>query len=542
MQRSAIRSLALALLWLSAACSPGPAGRADAEVTDAPLPAGADPDGQPSSDAARDAALPPDVGPPPRPYPAPAAWPPNRGPGGPRRSFAEAELGVNCAFLDGGDGDTTNHHNLVVMYDGFLLMPWSPEFGVTGGLTLWDISDPCAPTVQGYGFTDQMRESHAIGFSTVGGGRWAVTSHQRQLVNGGVLFWDLSDTRAPTVASALELPGFFYPDAYARVVLSVFWQAPFVYAATADNGVYIIDASDPRAPQLVGQSIFEPLLRAGQVHAVGNLLITTAAEGTRAALLDISDPAAPRPIPGGDFVFRTSAGEPKEIYFSNIGNGYVYGVRKQGGGGVMVYDIRDPSRPAYVTEVTSNGNGGYAFVKDQFVFTGESDFAAQYDLSDLAAPAEVRRFHLTGDLDTATPIGNVVVLSVDDKAEPDRGSAIAPWALEPDTTPPRVTWAYPSDGATGLARTSRFGLVFNEMVDPGSAWVGSVRLYRADLPPEQGRVDGEVSAQENVVNFWPRAPLEPNTRYVLEVPAGGVVDFNGNATVEAFTATLVTGP
>jgi len=208
----------------------------------------------------------------------------------------------------------------------------------------------------------------------------------------------------------------------------------------------------------------------------------------------------------------------------------------------VVYDIRDPARPTFVTEVTSNGNGGYAFVKDQFVFTGESDFAVQYDLSDLIAPAEVRRFNLPGDLDTATPIGNVVVLSVDDKAGPDQGSAIAPWAQEPDNTPPRVTWAYPSDGATGLARTSRFGLVFNEMVDPSSAWTGSVRLYRADLPPEQGRVDGEVSAQENVVNFWPRAPLEANTRYVLEVPAGGIIDFNGNALVEAFTATLVTGP
>ena len=45
-----------------------------------------------------------------------------------------------------------------------------------------------------------------------------------------------------------------------------------------------------------------------------------------------------------------------------------------------------------------------------------------------------------------------------------------------------------------------------------------------------------------MVNFWPRAPLEANTRYVLEVPAGGIIDFNGNALVEAFTATLVTGP
>ena len=128
-----------------------------------------------------------------------------------------------------------------------------------------------------------------------------------------------------------------------------------------------------------------------------------------------------------------------------------------------------------------------------------------------------------------------------DKAERDQGSAVAPWTAEPDTTPPRVTWVYPSDGATGLALTSRFGLSFNEMVDPGSAWVGSIRLYRADLSPDEGRVDGYVSAQENIVNFWPAEPLAPNTQYTFEVPAGGIVDFNGNPIAEPFTATFTTG-
>ena len=79
------------------------------------------------------------------------------------------------------------------------------------------------------------------------------------------------------------------------------------------------------------------------------------------------------------------------------------------------------------------------------------------------------------------------------------------------------------------------------MVDPGSAWVGSIRLYRADLPPDEGRVDGYVRAQENIVNFWPAEPLAPNTRYTLEVPAGGIVDFNGNPLAEPFAATFTTG-
>jgi len=101
----------------------------------------------------------------PGPYPAPNAWEPNNGPGAPTVTFASDEIGVTCAYLDGGDFDTTDHHNLVVMYDGYLPMPWAPEFGSRGGVTLWDISEPCARVVRGSGISMTMRETHSIGFA-----------------------------------------------------------------------------------------------------------------------------------------------------------------------------------------------------------------------------------------------------------------------------------------------------------------------------------------------------------------------------------------
>jgi hypothetical protein len=42
------------------------------------------------------------------------------------------------------------------------------------------------------------------------------------------------------------------------------------------------------------------------------------------------------------------------------------------------------------------------------------------------------------------------------------------------------------------------------------------------------------------VNFSPLQPLEPGTTYVLEVPAGGVVDFASNAIEEPFSLTFTT--
>lgn len=477
----------------------------------------------------------------PGPFPAPDAWE-NTGPGGPTVTYGADALYENCAFLDGGELDTTDHHNLVVMYDGYLLMPWAPEFGA-GGLTFWDFTDPCNPEVVGSGHSRTMRETHSIGFSNLGG-RWAVVDQMTVAVleQGGIQFWDVADPSAPEAVADLELPGFNYPDAYARVSLSVFWQVPYVYVGGADNGVWIVDATDPQNPRYVGAYSFEPIHRVGQVQAVGNILVATAAEGARTVLLDISDPEDPQPVEGGDFLAMDRDGRAREAYFTNLVGGRVYYANKDGGGGLLIYDVSDPSSPAFLGSEISDGNGGYVFVNGDRAFVGESRFAAIYDISDPAAITEVQRLDLDGDLDTVTPIGNVAVLSVDDDANPNEGSAVAPWAEEPDTRPPEVHWTWPLDGATGLATTSRIGISLDEMVAVRSAHEGAVRLYRAGGTPDEGRVPAVVSAQEAIVNVHPRCPLEPNTDYVVEIMAGGLADYNGNTLAETVRVSFTTGP
>lgn len=493
----------------------------------------------------------PDAGPPrvelcdpsldPGPFPAPDAWT-QTGPGGPRASFAAADLYAHCAYLDGGDMDVADHHNLVVMHDGYLLMPWAPEFG-GGGLTFWDFSDPCDPRVVGSGYSRTMRETHSIGFSNLGG-RWAVVDQLTLalLGGGGIQFWDVSDPSAPSAVADLELEGFLYPDSYMRVSLSVFWQVPYVFVGGAENGVWIVDASDPRNPRYVGRYGFEPVHQVGQVQAVGDLLVVTGAEAARTILLDISDPESPRPIPGGDFLAAAADGAPREVYFTNLVGGHVYYANKDGGGGLLIYDIRDPGAPTFAGSHISDGNGGYVFVKEGLAFVGESRFATIYDVSDPANITEVQRLALTGDLDTATPIGNVVVLSVDDEAALDQASAVVPYATEPDASGPTAVWTWPIDGAIGLRSTSRLGISFDEMVNVESAHEGSVRLYRAGGTPDEGRVPTIVSAQEAIVNVHPRCPLEADTEYVLEVMAGGVVDFSGNPVMETTTIRFRTAP
>ena len=474
------------------------------------------------------------------PYADPDTWPRPRGPGLQTEGFEADALFENCAYLDGGERDTTDHHNLVTMYDGYLMMPWAPEFG-RGGLTFFDVSDACSPTVVGSGWSPTMRETHSLGFSHEGGA-FAVTASIRQVLEygaGGVQFWNVEDTTAPAHIVDLDLPAFFYPDAYGYIVMSNFWQVPFLYLGAGFNGVYIVDATDPSAPVLASQYSFDPPIRVGQVQAVGNLLIVTATGGARTVLLDISNPTSPRAIPGGDFQAVDADGIPREAYFSNFSGGIVYYARKDDGGGLIAMDVRDPRAPAYHGGISVAGSGGYVFLQHERAYVGMGSRAAIFDITDPLAMSEVQELNLAGDLDTFTPLGHIGVLSVDAEVTSDQGSAIVPIAAERDSRAPVVNFVWPPDGATDVAVSSRVGVTLDEHVEVRSAFDGSVRVYES----ESGRrVAGVVSAQEGFINFHPRCPLSPSTQYTLEIPAGGVTDFSGNALALAFTSEFRTAP
>jgi hypothetical protein len=467
-------------------------------------------------------------------FPEPDAFPAFRGSGGPWVDFEEADLWQGCAFLDGTEDDR-DHHNLLMPYRGHLVMPWAPEYG-RGGLSFFDMDDPCAPERVGDSWSKLMRETHAIGFvhldeSSPRPGDWA-------MVNGllGVLSWDISDVNSIQEGTYLSLPDVFYPDAYARVVLSVFWQYPWLYVAGADNGIYILDASDPLNPKLVSQYKFDPVLRAGGVWAMGNLLVVSTAEGKQTALLDISDPIAPQPIPGGLFFNADGAGTPVEAYHANVAGDWVLYARKEGGGGLIVYDIADPSQPEFVSEYHTVGNGGYVFYDEATAFVGESNMARVYDLSDITRPVLLGEAWMPGDLDTVSPLGNVAIMSVDAESVADEASVVFPWRKEVDTQGPRVLRVDPPQGATGVALTARIGVGFNEAVDSSSVFAGSIRLFDED---ERG-IDGWGSAQETIANFSPKLPLRPGVTYRVEIMEGGIVDAHGNPLESTHISTFTT--
>lgn len=475
--------------------------------------------------------------------PAPDAFTPLAGPGGPRTRFEEGALYAACAHLDGGERDR-DHHNTVLMLDGYLWMPFAHEAGV-GGIRAFAFDEPCAPTVVGTGTDEQMRETHAAGVAYLNGRRWMAVASL-----GGIQLWDITDPTAIRMASDLALPDVTYPNSYLRVVMSLFWQAPYVYVSAATLGVYVVDASDPENPELVAHHVPDPSLESGNLHALGTRLVLTPSEGIQNHVFDISSPTTLRPVPGGSFLISdgtTRGGRPNVIlsYFGHVHGQMALYARHVLGGGLVIFDLSDWSAPRHLghwTATREGANGGYVFVQNETAFVGLSSHAAIVDISDPSAPTPIAELELQGDFDTVVPVGNVVVGSVDDDAIPDQASAVFPWQGEPDTRGPAVLRVMPEDDATDVALGARVGLAFDEHLElptlhPGSFYVRPVDDEGRPLAPP---VAGLYSGQEGIYNFTPSEPLRPGTRYEVVVPAGGARDWSGNPVATTFRSTFVT--
>ncbi|MCP4805936.1 MAG: hypothetical protein GY913_03845 [Proteobacteria bacterium] len=468
---------------------------------------------------------------------APAAddWS-TEGPGGPAVSFSEAELGEPCAYLLGQEGEA-EHHNLVVMHDGYLFMPWAPEDG-GGGISWFDVSDPCAPVKVGEGFHEAMRETHTLAFGEVDGREYLIVdSIWDEGARGGIGVFDITDKTSPEWVGELDLPGFFYPEAYFWVSLSTFWQGDVLYVSTGLLGVFLVDMSDPTNPTLLSdEAVKVPTQVTGSFHVIGNLALASSAGSSATSTFDVSDPLDPSPLHTWDI--RDSTGDAVAYYFANVGGAYALFARKAQGGGPIVYDLREPLEPPFVGDALNlEADGGYVFRHEDVLFQGESEFASIYSFDDPSNILELFRFELQGDLDTPTPIGNIAVLSVDSGAAPGEATAMVPWATEPDGRGPVLELTSPSDGDIHVATTGRIGLSFDELLEVRSGHLGSVRVWDEDGV----LIPGRVQVQESLVNFTPDDELVSDTSYFVEVPAGGIADSSLNAMAETVRFAFSTG-
>ena len=432
--------------------------------------------------------------------------------------------------------------NLGIMVNGYFMTLFAPDAGQSpGGFLLYDVSNPASirqvkRIYNNSGTTKHFRETHSLGVANIGGRLYVAIGSKY-----GVEFWDFTDINNITQVSKLGLPGVDGGD-YSDAAWQLFWQAPYLYVAAHGRGLYVVDASNPGSPRLADRGNGRPNpippselgdVRVGPVFVVGNHLVVSTANRNKGvvASLDLSDPLNPAYL---DRVNDTLGSDSK--FYATCFDGQKVYTAPRGPIGIMrTFDLSDPAGIVTDGRTTEVVNGLYCATQDDTVFVGGEDSVFKIDVSgDTAYSKEQVTLSGVDDQGQISFFGNIIYVGNDHGQSP-----FLPHNANPDETPPVVVAVSPRHGATRQALTSRIGIAFSDAVLPETLDASTIRVLDGD----NNLVHGVFSVQSGLVNLSPFEPLDPNTTYRIEVPAGGVSDYAGNRVALAFASDFRTdGP
>lgn len=439
-------------------------------------------------------------------------------------------------------GSKDHGTNLGMMIDGYFFTLFAPDSGKgPGGFLLMDVSDPHDPLLmkriyEPEGRTSKLKEPHAFGLARINERRYL--AFQSTI---GVEFWDFTDLNDLQKVADLDLPGVDGGD-YSNVAWQLSWQAPYLYVASSEQGVFIVDATDPANPIIADRGNGNPNpippsalggFRVGPIFAFGNQLVISSMQNRDGiASLDISDPLNPQlldRIPDLD-----------QFYYASCFNGQSLAISVRGGNAKMeLYDVSDLSNIQLQDDQLEVPGQLYCAFQDEFVFQGTEDFVHKINIANPESPIDVGSGTIGGPLvrlvdhGQVSPLGNIVFIGNDHGT----GSAFMPHSLTPDTRPPEVVTTLPRDGANNQSTLSRIGIALSDVIDFSSVTEENVKITNAS-----GQlISGIFSVQNTYLNFSPTYPLAPNTEYKIHLRENGLKDIVGNALIDTYTASFTTG-
>ncbi len=443
------------------------------------------------------------------------------GPGLPNEPYTAEELFTTLSLIQYEQGIVT-----VALHKGYLFVPFAlDEEDPRGGFAFWNVFDARSPVevlrVENPD-SQELREPQGFAFLRHGEEHRIVLQAKR-----GVQIWNVTDPLAPFRESYLDL------GVDGTQGTGVWWvsaQGSRVYAGGQDDGLFVIDASDPTDPTVIAHRSTEELqgVVPASAFALGNQLLVAGSFNRRGyALLDASDPANP-------VLLGADAGPAMpENHGVNFDGRLVYGA-----GSDDALHIHRVSPTGTFTEVSSlptEGKGGFATPQERAVHFGASRSYHKISVADPANPVIVGSAAPPvpgSDWDAGTPLGNLVFVAADNTGS----GALVPHQEAPDTAAPRVLAVSPRRNATNQALTASVGVAFNELIDAGSVGAGSFVVR----PAGGQALAGTYSVAFGIVNFTPDAPLAPGTTYEVGLPAGGIADYVGNPLAATFASRFTT--
>lgn len=477
---------------------------------------------------------------------------PTGGPGLGNLSYSQSELFTAVSLIRRNDQGVPPTYpgrkdfgiNVGIMLNGYLLTVFAPDSGDgPGGFLLYDVSNPRAIKLvkriyEPEGRTSEFREAHSIGTAIIGGKTYAAIQSTK-----GVEFWDFTDVNDIKQVKKVRLPTVDRGD-YTNVSWQLSWQAPYLYVASANDGIYIIDARDPANAALANRGAGKPNpvptgelggFRIGPIFTMGNHMVLTSMESTDGfASLDISDPLNPK-------VLDTLGSAP--FYYATCFDGVKLYASVRGTGGKLTgFDLSDRTRFVANDNRLVIDEQLYCGTQDHYVFSGAQFKVHKVDVSNAMQHVEVGQGQLfpPGDPDEehsdhgqVAPFGNLVFVGNDHGT----GSGFIVHSMSPDTTKPVVKQVSPADGSRQQALSSRIGVALSDSILPESV-NSSTFIVR---PVGGNTLAGTYSAQLGIVNFSPSQPLQADTSYEVYLPAGGLKDYAGNGIATDYHATFKTG-
>jgi hypothetical protein len=161
----------------------------------------------------------------------------------------------------------------------------------------------------------------------------------------------------------------------------------YAYIADSQNGLRVVDVSDPSTPNEVGG--FEPLGSTSGNGVFFSAPYAYLADGLGLLMLDLSNPSSPQ-----EMGFYDSQGFAVKVHVSGD---YAYVAGREGG--LNIADVSDPREPLHAADYFEAGS---VHVRDVFVSGSHAYVAMQgdglrvVDVSDPGSPEEVGLFDTVG--------------------------------------------------------------------------------------------------------------------------------------------------
>lgn len=336
--------------------------------------------------------------------------------------------------------------------------------GTGATLTIWDFGDPAQPVVVGRS-SDAPSAGVVRALATIDDHLYAAWNNASG--QGGITVYSLADPAHPQVVAEVD----DYVESEFKRPSGLAASGNYLYVGDADNGLIVLDATDPLAPTPIGtvDGVYE--FAAMGIH--GDQLLTTGNSwigGRIVNVVDITDPAAPvfagNTALNGDLLLRAV-----------LTDGYAIGVGLE----LQVHDLHDP---ANITQVfaTAIDMATHAILEGDVLYLVGASGIQVWDFADPTQPSLLRTVAMDAfapDQAASTPFGPLVLTHADRGLLLDVADPLNPTLAAGFTLPFGVNvHAAAFDAGHVYFAQEGYGL---GVLDP--ATLQTIGRYDADLPP-----------------------------------------------------------